>query len=117
MSMMTIEQGPAPTIQTPDAHGLRLRKAGQLVWRRIEPTLRIIVKALMEHRIRRAALELSGLDDRMLKDIGLSRWGLEDAVRSNRANDLVPFGPEWAWLNALCAGDCAGCSRGHSSQR
>lgn len=117
MSSMTIQAGSAPAIDV-SGGGLRprLRKAGRLAWRGLQPVPRTVFKALMEHRIRRAARELSQLDDRMLKDIGLSRWSLEDAVRSNRTTDLAPFGPEWVWLNG-CANNCSGCSSSNNSSR
>ena len=37
-----------------------------------------------EHEIRRSIKELASLDDRMLRDIGLTRWDVERAVRFGR---------------------------------
>ncbi len=81
--------------------GLRAKAAATRLrsWRIVRPVLRIVFKALMAHRIRRAMNELPRLDDRMLRDIGLSRYGLEDAVRGDRSAPFAPLGPEWAWLN------------------
>ena len=101
MSAMTIEAAAAPAnIGKRDATGLRrdLHATGRAARLAFQPILRIIAKALMQYRIRCAIGELSQLDDRMLKDIGLNRSGLEDAVRTNRGNGLAAFGPEWAWL-------------------
>ena len=54
----------------PDAHPRRL--------------CRLARGARREHEIRRSIKELASLDDRMLRDIGLTRWDVERAVRFGR---------------------------------
>jgi uncharacterized protein YjiS (DUF1127 family) len=45
---------------------------------------RLVVAVLREYRARRAVLHLSELDDRLLRDVGLGRGGIERAVRTGR---------------------------------
>jgi uncharacterized protein YjiS (DUF1127 family) len=52
-------------------------------------------RALAEYRARRAVRELQRLDERTLKDIGLSRSFLDAAVRS-RQTRTPPFNAERA---------------------
>ena len=84
------------------------RRMGATAWRLAKPIVRIVLKAMVEHKIRRASRELARLDDRTLRDIGLSRCGLEDAVRSNRAHELIPFGLDWDLLDGKDHGRRAG---------
>ena len=118
MSAMTIEAASASTAMAPTDSPMpdNLQQTGSAARRFVRSALRIMAKALMEYRIRQATRELARLDDRLLKDIGLSRWALEDAVRSNRAAGMNPLGPEWAWLTG-CGGDCDGCPGDTAAKR
>jgi hypothetical protein len=71
----------APLSTHPIARGL-LRTWGQ---RALEVVARGVSRVAREIRIRRDLRRLSGLDDAMLRDIGLARGGLEGAVRCGRA--------------------------------
>jgi uncharacterized protein YjiS (DUF1127 family) len=65
------------------------------VWRDFQlPALQHVVRAFLDRRaIRRAERELFMLDDRTLKDIGLTRWEIHHAVRRRRsAPGSHPFG-------------------------
>jgi uncharacterized protein YjiS (DUF1127 family) len=53
--------------------------AGPSWWMRL---MRTIVDA---YRVRRAMAQMSALDNRMLRDLGLDRAGIEHAVRFGRA--------------------------------
>ena len=75
------------------------KRIGATAWRIFRPIVRVALKAMVEHKVRRAARELARLDDRTLRDIGLSRCGIDDAVRANRVQDLIPFGLDWDLLN------------------
>ena len=48
-----------------------------------------IARIASRRRLRRHLDELRGLDDRMLRDIGLRRCDIEDAVRYGRAFDCL----------------------------
>lgn len=61
----------------------------EVVIRTIAVTIRrVIIKGLIRQRIRRTYLELSKLDDRTLRDIGLTRSSLPFILES-RANDMI----------------------------
>ncbi len=47
--------------------------------------VRLARRIANEYRIRRATREMRALDDRMLRDVGLDRGGLEHAARFARA--------------------------------
>jgi uncharacterized protein YjiS (DUF1127 family) len=61
-----------------------MRQAGQTV-------SAILMQAMIESRVRRAARELARLDDRMLQDIGLTRTEIDSAVRHGRHRGLTPI--------------------------
>jgi len=69
-----------PSLSLNPAHGAR-RVAGGLVSRLIE-------KVRFELEVRRSLREVQGFDDKMLRDIGLQRGGIEHALR-NGAVDAV----------------------------
>ena len=60
-----------------------------IVWGQhtIERIARGAASLAREIRIRRDLRRLSGLDDAMLRDIGIARGGLESAVRFGRATE------------------------------
>lgn len=60
--------------------------ASPRVWRDVYlPALRQMVRVLRNGRAaRRAERELHALDDRTLKDIGLTRWEIHSAVRERQ---------------------------------
>jgi uncharacterized protein YjiS (DUF1127 family) len=71
-------------------HGISVRTRTQSHWRWMMslfatlPRLTSSVKA--ELRARRAAAELAEMDDRMLRDMGVSRYEIASAVRTTRSN-------------------------------
>jgi uncharacterized protein YjiS (DUF1127 family) len=51
-------------------------------WRRVADAIVVVFEAFLEARAMRLALrDLHGFDDRMLADLGISRSGIEAAVR------------------------------------
>ena len=64
-------------------HGIDARSRGQSRWlRRLLGTLSRVRSALhAELRARRDAAELASMDDRMLRDIGISRCEIDTVVR------------------------------------
>jgi uncharacterized protein YjiS (DUF1127 family) len=104
MSWLSITKGDlSPTMLAAEsAAELRTQAVvtAKRTWRRgLSPLLALLAKAMLEYRLRQAARDLAQLDDRTLKDIGLTRWAIEDAVRSNRMTSLHALGPEWDVLN------------------
>ena len=52
------------------------------VWRRIGHGIMIVIHAFIDaYHLRKGIRELESLDDRMLADIGITRSGIEAAVR------------------------------------
>ena len=47
--------------------------------------MRLMRKIVDAYRVRRAMTQMSALDNRMLRDLGLDRAGIEHAVRFGRA--------------------------------
>lgn len=73
--------------------------------------LRLIGKALAEHHARRAARELNRLDDRMLRDIGLSRSSIDHVVRGRMLAMAEELGGTSDNPARPCPCDCAACTR------
>jgi len=73
-----------------DIHGLSTRAPvrPRLRWirRATAVLLRLKFALTAEMRARRAAAELAKLDDRLLRDIGISRGDIERAVRTRRSD-------------------------------
>jgi uncharacterized protein YjiS (DUF1127 family) len=70
--------------------------AGHRAWQLVQPVLRLFVRALAEYRTRRAVREMQQLDDRMLRDIGVTRESVDYAVRYGREREVSLFAREWA---------------------
>jgi uncharacterized protein YjiS (DUF1127 family) len=69
--------------------------------RLFQPVLRLFVRALAEYRTRRAVREMQHLDDRMLRDIGITRESIDSAVRYGREREVSLFAREWtSWATA-----------------
>ena len=54
--------------------------------RTLRSVRRFLSRLAVEWRDRQAIRHVEGLDDAMLRDIGLPRGGIEDAVRNGRAH-------------------------------
>ena len=70
--------------------------ASQNAQRFVQAAVRLFVRALAEYRSRKAARELQSFDDRLLRDIGISRDSIDWAVRHGREYDAAPLAREWA---------------------
>jgi uncharacterized protein YjiS (DUF1127 family) len=99
MSVMPLG-GPAGPLHSQSQSSFTLgawfAQAGTAFWSAARPILRRLLKAIAEHNTRRAVRELQSLDDRLLRDIGLTRASIEQAVRQGRELDMIPFAAEWA---------------------
>jgi uncharacterized protein YjiS (DUF1127 family) len=73
--------------------GLRPRAAW--IGRGTQMVLNIVMRAIVASKTRKALVELQRLDDRMLRDIGLSRCELESAIRSNGKIEKLSFAAGW----------------------
>ena len=73
----------------------RAFSASQSAQRLVEPVVRLFVLALAAYRTRRAEREMQQLDERMLRDIGISRETIKHAVRYGRGCDAAPFASAW----------------------
>lgn len=61
------------------------------LWRAVVSGASSLAAALAKHyRARRAIAELSALNDRMLRDIGVERHDIPRIVRCGRASDELP---------------------------
>jgi uncharacterized protein YjiS (DUF1127 family) len=108
MSVITFA-GPPSSVSIPSGHAgswvAHVSGSSASVGRGI---LRLIGKALAEHHARRAVRELNRLDDRMLRDIGLSRSSIEHVVRGRMVRMAEDLGGE-STKRLDC--DCAACTR------
>jgi uncharacterized protein YjiS (DUF1127 family) len=70
----------------------RLRRAGgRTPWALVSTTVQRLVAALAaQRRVRRAIRELQSFDDHRLRDLGLTRVSIADAVRFGRDLDIQP---------------------------
>jgi uncharacterized protein YjiS (DUF1127 family) len=89
--------GPLPSqSQSSLSVGAWLAQAGAVLGSTMRAIVRLAVKAIAEHHTRRAVRDLQHLDDRLLRDMGLTRGTIEHAVRHGRELDMVSFAAEWA---------------------
>ena len=64
----------------------RALRAGHMPWESTRNAISRVIAAInREREFRRSIKELASLDERMLRDIGLTRWDVERAVRFGRA--------------------------------
>ena len=61
----------------------------------LRPVGRLIKAAIHESRARRVCRELHGLDERLLRDIGLDRATIDYVVRHGRGVERMPSLFEW----------------------
>jgi uncharacterized protein YjiS (DUF1127 family) len=72
-------------INAPQERRLRRPPIAPLAIAQILTVLRTIIRAIeAKLRARRAIIELANLDDRMLRDLGITRSEIESAVRGSR---------------------------------
>jgi uncharacterized protein YjiS (DUF1127 family) len=99
MSVMPLSGSAGPLhsqSQSSIALGAWAAQAGAVLFSAVRPIVRLILKAIAEHHTRRAVRDLQHLDDRLLRDMGLTRTTIEYAVRYGREIDVVPYAAEWA---------------------
>ena len=74
-------------IKVPWWRQMRRPPIARLAFTQIFIALRRIIRAIkVELTVRHAITELASLDDRMLRDIGITRSEIDGAVRQSRAN-------------------------------
>jgi uncharacterized protein YjiS (DUF1127 family) len=97
--------GPASRLhsQTQSSVGAWFAQAAIAVWSATRPIVQAVVKAAAEFHTRRAVRDLQHLDDRLLRDMGLTRGTIDYAVRHGREIDLVPYAAEWALWGSVDA--------------
>ena len=90
--------GPAGRLhsQTQSSVGAWFAQAATVAWSALRPIVQVAFKAIAEFHTRRAVRDLQHLDDRLLRDMGLTRGTIDFAVRHGREIDLVPYAAEWA---------------------
>ena len=90
--------GPAGRLHSPSqsSSGAWFAQAANIMWSAVRPVVKVAFKAIAEFHARRAVRDLQHFDDRMLRDMGLTRGTIDYAVRHGREIDLVPYAAEWA---------------------
>jgi len=81
------------------SHGIANRSRARWRWpKRVYVSLATIISAIKsELRARRAAAQLASMDDRMLRDIGISRDEIGAVVRRRPLGRAKHVEPRWSW--------------------
>jgi uncharacterized protein YjiS (DUF1127 family) len=109
-----------------EIHGISAPSRRQLRW---PPIARLAIAPILialsritraiEARLaaRQAITELASLDDRMLRDLGITRSEIESAVRRSRANVATDDGPVLSNDTARAPSDATRLARSPSDRR